>query len=468
MHIDIMLNSSWIKLIFSFLSIFFLNSMSLFLLESHNPDNVQGFASEHQDLLDCALVHCQSEFLTLVVALCNFFSTGFQSQYVSSFSDQWFVVWVDLNVEEYIELECPFKRLDLKPNILLLIVWVTFNVGENLCGSFLDNHVSTEVINNVNVFNIFQKSSADLNQIQNETQWEFFRQIVDFDQNSLIFYCVFQGILKLGNGLFHFVLEEELGLERIESLGLEKWELFAFLDVIDGGGKVFMRNLDIAVPVSVVDSFIERVSWILQWELSLEPVVGVQELLSFGFDFCLDFLDKGVFGVGVLLFFCLVMDSFVQVGSHLEKNPNHRRKSLSELLFLLQLINVFFWFLFVVDFWWSDRLSLLLVVFGFVPDDALFLFNEHLLKLINDIVVINVAFVFFLISGLIVDEDTVGVVESAFFVSPSSMLIILEKEIVALEFESDWGSVDIELFDEVFPSGVWLSAGFHEIVSSVW
>ena len=189
--------------------------MSLFLLESHDPDNVQGFASEHQNLLDCALVHCQSEFLTLVVALCDFFSTGFQSQYVSSFSDQWFVVWVDLNVKEYIELDCPFKRLDLKPNILLLIMWVTFNVGENLCGSFFDNHVSTEVINNVNVFNIFQKSSADLNQIQNETQWEFFRQIVDFDQNSLIFYWIFQGILKLGNGLFHFVLEEELGLESI-------------------------------------------------------------------------------------------------------------------------------------------------------------------------------------------------------------------------------------------------------------
>jgi hypothetical protein len=74
----------------------------------------------------------------------------------------------------------------------------------------------------------------------------------------------------------------------------------------------------------------------------LEPVVGVQELLSFGFDFCLDFLDEGVFGFEVLLFFCLVMDSFVQVGSHLKKNPNHWRKSLSELLFLLQLINVFF------------------------------------------------------------------------------------------------------------------------------
>lgn len=120
------------------------------------------------------------------------------------------------------ELDWLVKTLNLEPNVLLLVVWVTLNVSKDFGGSFLDNHICAEVINNVNVFNIFQKSSTDLNQIQNETQWEFFGQIVDLNQNSFIFCCVFQRILKIGNGLFHFIFQEELGLESVESLGLKK------------------------------------------------------------------------------------------------------------------------------------------------------------------------------------------------------------------------------------------------------
>ena len=60
-------------------------------------------------------------------------------------------------------------------------MWVTLYIGEDFSCSFLDNHVSTEVVNNVDVLNIFQKSSADFDEIQNKTQWEFLRQIIDFD-----------------------------------------------------------------------------------------------------------------------------------------------------------------------------------------------------------------------------------------------------------------------------------------------
>ena len=139
-------------------------------------------------------------------------------------------------------------------------MWVTINVGKDFCCSFLNNHVSTEVVNNVNVLNIFQKSSADFDEIQNETQWEFLRQIIDFDYNSLIFCCVSQGFFKVGNCLFHLIFKEELGLECVESLGLEKRKLFAVLDCINRRGKFFMLNFDITVPVPVVGSFLDRVS----------------------------------------------------------------------------------------------------------------------------------------------------------------------------------------------------------------
>ena len=201
----------------------------------------------------------------------------------------------------------------------------------------------------------------------------------------------------------------------------------------------------------------------------MKPRVGFQELVSFGLDFGLDLLDQDVSGIDILLLLRHVLNSFVKVWSHFEKNPNHRGKSISQLLFLLELVDVFLWFLLVINFWWVSWLSLLLVVFGFLPYDALFLFNKHLLKLINNIVVVNVTFLFFFISWLIFNKDTIGIIKSAFFVRPSSKLIILEKEIVALKFESNWDSVGIELFDELFlPSGVWFLTGFHEISSSVW
>ncbi len=60
-------------------------------------------------------------------------------------------------------------------------MWITLNIGKDFCCSFLDNHVSTEIVNNVDVLNIFHKSSADFDKIQNETQWEFFRQIIYFN-----------------------------------------------------------------------------------------------------------------------------------------------------------------------------------------------------------------------------------------------------------------------------------------------
>ncbi len=182
MYIEIiMLNSSWIKLFFSFLYIFAVIQISLFFLKSQDPHYIKGLPSEHKDLLNYVLIHCQSEFIALVVALCNLFSTWLQCQYISSFSDEWLVVWFDLNVKEFIELYWPVETLYFEPNVLLLIVWVTLNVGKNFCCSFLNNHVSTEVVNNIDVLNIFQKSSADFDEIQNETQWEFLRQIIDFN-----------------------------------------------------------------------------------------------------------------------------------------------------------------------------------------------------------------------------------------------------------------------------------------------
>jgi hypothetical protein len=42
-----------------------------------------------------------------------------------------------------------------------------------------------------------------------------------------------------------------------------------------------------------------------------------------------------------------------------------------------------------------------------VPDDAFFLFDEHLFELINNIIVINITFLFFLTGRFIIDEDTI-------------------------------------------------------------
>ena len=223
-----------------------------------------------------------------------------------------------------------------------------------------------------------------------------------------------------------------------------------------------MRGLDIPVPIPVINSFIKRVSWILQWKISLKPLVGFQKIFSSGFNFGLDFLDEGIFRILILFLFDLILNSFVQVGSHFVEDPNHGWKSFSELLFLFELFNVFFGFLFVVGFRWGSGFCLLLVILGFVSDEAFLLFDEHLFEFINNIIVIDITFVFF-INGFFIDEYTIWVVEFAFFIWPSSLLIILEKEIVAFKLESDWCSVCIKLFDKVFPSRVWYSTGLHEI-----
>ena len=86
---------------------------------------------------------------------------------------------------------------------------VTFNVGKDLCSSFLYDHISAEIVNDIDLFNIFQKPSADFNQIQNEAQWELFWQVVDFDQNCTIFIDTIQWIFKLSDGLFHFSFQEK-------------------------------------------------------------------------------------------------------------------------------------------------------------------------------------------------------------------------------------------------------------------
>jgi hypothetical protein len=96
-----------------------------------------------------------------------------------------------------------------------------------------------------------------------------------------------------------------------------------------------------------------------------------------------------------------------------------------------------------------------------LPDDAFFLFDEHLFELINNIIVINITLFFLLTCRFIIDEDTIGIVECAFFISPSSKVVILKEEIVAFEFETNGSSIRIELFNKVFPTWVRFSAGLH-------
>jgi hypothetical protein len=96
-----------------------------------------------------------------------------------------------------------------------------------------------------------------------------------------------------------------------------------------------------------------------------------------------------------------------------------------------------------------------------LPDDAFFLFDEHLFELIDNVIVINVTFLFFLTGRFIINEDTIGIVECAFFVSPSSEVVIFKEEIVAFELETNGSSISIELFNKVFPTRVRYSAGLH-------
>ena len=164
------------------------------------------------------------------------------------------------------------------------------------------------------------------------------------------------------------------------------------------------------------------------------------------------------------------MDSFIQVRSHFEKDPNLWGKALPKLLSFEKFVDVVFELIIVVelpccDFRWLG----FFLLFRFRSDDSFFFFHKHLFEFVNDFIVINVALIIvILILQIVVDKHTISIVESAFLVAPSALLIIFKEEIVALQLEANSDSVRVKLLNKVFPSGVWFAVWFHSWVYDVY
>lgn len=80
-----------------------------------------------------------------------------------------------------------FKIFDLQPNVLFVVVTVALEVHDFHGSIFSGNYLGTELIQNIDIFYITQRSLAKINQIQQKAHWEVFWQIIQRNLNSSIF-----------------------------------------------------------------------------------------------------------------------------------------------------------------------------------------------------------------------------------------------------------------------------------------
>ena len=135
---------------------------SSFFLKSNDSHCIKSLASKHKNFFKSTLIDNKSKFIILFINFHNFFFAVLQCQCIRSLSDWIFIFSIDFNIKPIIVFNCSVEGFNLDPCVFMFIMWVTFNVCENLGCSLFNNHVSTKVINNIDVFNILNMPTTNL------------------------------------------------------------------------------------------------------------------------------------------------------------------------------------------------------------------------------------------------------------------------------------------------------------------